>query len=107
MRDCHRYQQVYARLDGMRSPRHLLVIAGLLLVVGLALVLFDSQTINGYSMGPESADHAYSSEVSFAFDGAWLVTRQALIGYAMMWLGSLLAAGIIGHRLIARHPAAG
>ncbi len=89
----------------MRSPRHLIIVAGLLLVVGLALVLFDSQTINGYSMGPASDDHAYSSEISFAFDGAWVVTRQALIGYALMWLGSVLAAGLLGHRLIAGRTA--
>ncbi|VXB90668.1 hypothetical protein [Aeromicrobium sp. 9AM] len=86
----------------MRSPRHVLIVAGLLFVVGLALVLFDSQTINGYSMGPTSDDHAYSSEVSFTFDGAWLVTKQALIGYALMWLGSVLAAGLVGYRVIAR-----
>jgi hypothetical protein len=89
----------------MRSPRNLLIGAGLLLVVGLALVLFDSQTVDGYSMGPTSDGAAYSSEVSFTFDGAWLVTKQSLSGYALMWLGSLLAAGAVGHRLTARRPA--
>jgi hypothetical protein len=89
----------------MRSPRNLLIVAGLLLVVGLALVLFDSETVNGYSMGPASDDAAYSSEISFTFDGAWLVTKQALSGYALIWLGSLLAAGVVGHRLIAKRPA--
>jgi hypothetical protein len=78
LRDCHQYQRVCASLDGMRSPRNLLIGAGLLLVVGLALVLFDSQTVNGYSMGPASDDAAYLSEVSFTFDGAWLVTKQSL-----------------------------
>ncbi len=74
-------------------------------MVGLALVLFDSQTINSYSMGSEGDGHAYSSEVSFAFDGAWVVTKQALIGYALMWLGSVLAAGLFGYRVVAGREA--
>ena len=78
--------------------------AGLLLVAGLALVLFDSQTLTGYSMGPANDDAAYSSGVSFAFDGAWLVTKQSLSGYALMWLGSLLAAAVFGHRVVGRRP---
>lgn len=89
----------------MRSPRHLLVAGGLLLLVGLAVVLLDTRTVDGSSMGPAADDAAYSSEISFAFDGAWLVTRQALIGYALMWLGSLLAAAAAGHRLVAGRPA--
>ncbi|MDX6278040.1 MAG: hypothetical protein QOJ72_2168 [Nocardioidaceae bacterium] len=86
----------------MSSTRNLLVAAGLLCVIGLGLVLFHPQGFTGYSMGDADGGKAYSSEVSIAFDGARLVTTQELIGYGLMWLGTLLAAGVAGHRLSTR-----
>ncbi|WP_344770970.1 hypothetical protein [Aeromicrobium panaciterrae] len=90
----------------MRSPRNVLIAAGVLLVVGVLLVHFDSSSINGMSTGPGDSADGFSSEVSFAFDNAWLITRQSAIGYALMWLGTLLAAGVVGHRLVT-DPASG
>ncbi|AWB91911.1 hypothetical protein [Aeromicrobium chenweiae] len=87
----------------MRSARVLLVAAGLLVVIGLGLVLFENETVIGSSFGPAGGDAAvYSSEVGFAFDGAWLVSTQAVIGYGLVWLGSLLTAGVVGFRVAAR-----
>lgn len=90
----------------MRSSRTLLTFAGLLVVVGLALVLLENESVSGYSLGPASGDveAPYSSEISLAFDGAWLVTKQSAIGYALVWLGSLIVAGLIGVRVAVRNP---
>jgi hypothetical protein len=92
----------------MRSPRTVLAFAGLLVLAGLALVLFDDTTINSYSFGGGSGDvdAPYSSSISISFDRAWRVTQQATIGYALMWLGTLLAAGVAGFHIAARRSAA-
>jgi hypothetical protein len=81
-----------------------LVTAGLLVVVGIALMVSANETVTGFSFAePEGSGGAgYSSEASFAFDGAWLVTEQAAIGCGLVWLGSLLAAGAIGFRAAVR-----
>jgi hypothetical protein len=82
----------------MRSPRKLLIAAGLLVLVGLAVVIFDNDSYQGYSIGNLEGSAPYSSELSVGFDGAWLVSTQALLGYALVWLGSMLAAGAVGFR---------
>lgn len=89
----------------MRSSRTLLITAGLLLVCGLALVVLDTDSDTGYSMVNVGSSAAYSSDLAIGFDGAWLVTTQSLIGYALMWLGTLLVAGVLGLRAAARRSA--
>jgi hypothetical protein len=75
------------------------------MLVGLALVLVDTDSYQGYSIGNLEASAPYSSELSVGFDGAWLVSTQALIGYALMWLGTMLIAGVVGFRRAAGHSA--
>lgn len=91
----------------MRSPRNLLIAAAVLIVAGIALIRFDSEETgsSGVSMGDEEGD-GYLSTFSIAFDNAWLVTEQAAFGYALIWLGTLLVAGVVGHRLLAE-PSSG
>lgn len=78
------------------------VAAGLMVVAGLALVLTNTDSYQGFSMGDAEASAGYSSELYVGFDGAWLVSTQALIGYSLTWLGTLLAAGVLGFKLAAR-----
>lgn len=86
----------------MHASKKALVAAGVLVVVGLALVLVDTHAYQGYSIGDVESGAAYSSELSIAFDGAWLVSTQALIGYGLMWFGTMLAAGALGFRRAVR-----
>jgi hypothetical protein len=50
-------------------------------------------------------DGAYGSTLSIAFDDATLIlSTQAMVGYACLWLGSLLTTGVVGHWLASRRP---
>jgi hypothetical protein len=87
----------------VRRPWRLIIVAGLLVAVGLALVLLSNDDVTGYSFGAGDGDvDGYSSETFMTFDNAWLVTRQAAMGYGLVWLGSVLAAGLVGVRVAAR-----
>lgn len=80
----------------MRSPRALLIAAGLLIIAGLLLWFVP--------LGDEGG-------AWFAYTGSgglpWLVfmTTTRAVGVALFWVGSLLAAGVVGHRLAARQTA--
>lgn len=95
-------RQALRKTVRMSSSRKVLLAATLLVAAGLALVLVDTDAYQGYSIGDVGASAAYSSELSIGFDGAWLVSTQALIGYALMWSGTLLIAGVGGFRLASR-----
>ena len=82
----------------MGSPRNLLIAAGLLLLVGVALVV-TSQS------GGESeyvAINGLEGDTIDVGDSFMALTEQAVIGWSAAWLATLLAAGVGGHWLATR-----
>lgn len=71
----------------MRSPKSLLILAGVLILVGLAIAVIDTP-----------------GETSFGYVGAalptpfFIVTTRSAAGYFIVWLGTMLLAGLGGYR---------
>jgi hypothetical protein len=84
----------------MRSRRNLLVTAVGSVAVGVVLVLTSLHGVHDY-YGTDQLNGGYSSTLSIAFDDPKWRT-PALVGYALIWLGSLLAAGVAGHWIAAK-----
>jgi len=83
----------------MRTSTRLLWISLGLAVVGLGLVVFHhSDYFTGYSMGNADSGDGYSSGVAITFDHAQIMTTQQMIGFALIWLASLISVGVLARR---------
>lgn len=84
----------------MRSGKGVLLLAFALTVAGLLLVF-------PFSSGSESFTFAVASPDG-TLPALLFMTTQRTIGAVLVWIASLLVAGILGHRIVARRvPSSG
>lgn len=77
----------------MRSSKGVILLASALAVVGLLLVF-------PFSGGTESFTFAVASPDG-TLPALLFMTPQRTLGAVMVWIASLLVAGVIGHRITA------
>lgn len=93
-----KYRQWVRQTARMRSPRALLIFAALLMIVGLLLwYVLPSDEVSFY--GVATAEDA-------ALPWLLFLTTNRVIGVVLFWTGSLLTAGVLGHRLASRQTTA-
>ena len=73
----------------MRSTRTLLIVASVILVAGFLMVV-TSNNANSYGW------FAYAPESeSVAVDSGYLLTTREVIGWAALWVASLILTGVV------------
>lgn len=75
----------------MRSPKSLLVVAGVLVVAGLAIARIDTPGETWFG--------CVGAAVPSSF---FMVTTRSAVGYLVVWLGTMLLAGVGGYLISER-----
>lgn len=89
----HKFRQALRKTDWMRSSKGVILLASALAVVGLLLVF-------PFSGGTESFTFAVASPDG-TLPALLFMTTQRTLGAVLVWIASLLVAGVIGHRITA------
>lgn len=89
----------------MCSRRAVPLLAVGLTVLGLALVLLGPADHAVYSAEYEGGAQD-SSTLSMTYGGAFVLSYRSLAGYGLLWLGTILMAGFVGHRVARRSTTA-
>jgi drug/metabolite transporter (DMT)-like permease len=86
-------------VKAMRSSKGLLVLSAVLAIAGVLLFAFPSEGtvwFTGQSAGPDGEDIKLPTLL--------YIDYRRVIGIVLMWVASLLVAGVVGGRLIGVRP---